>query len=233
MLFFNKSKVLFICLFTMVMGSHVAYGNIEFSGHFGKKLGGKVSISNAVISLNTVQKNQPWHLGADVFYRNPMQDASLGLGLRYRFDFQGEKEAESNDITGKYKFTTHRIAFLTNYRFLMDQFFVGAIFGLDIWKSVKFPEDFGNGVSVGGTNVKKMETRSNQFLWDQLTGQLGVEFGFMPTSNFLFKLEAGYDLFSFTDLEVEYDGTDREVPDDNKMNLNGFYITLGVGVFFG
>ena len=229
MLFFNKSKVLFICLFTMVMGSHVAYGNIEFSGHFGKKFGGKIGASIGNVSGDTQYKNQPWHLGVDTFYRFSMETSSLGFGLRYRVGFQGENSnhipGETDiddipDITEKYKFTTHRIALLVNYRVHIGQLFGGPILGLDIWKSFKLmEEDHFDG------NVTKDEEKSNQFLWNQLTGQLGLEFGFMPTSKFLFKLEAGYDLLSFNDFEKQ--------PDDDKMNLNGFYITLGVGVFFG
>ena len=231
MLFFNRSKILLICLFTVLTSSHFAYSSAEFSGHFGKKFRGKIGVLGGNIPINTQEKNQPWHLGADLLYRYLMENVSRGLGLRYRFGFQGERETEVNGITAKYKFITHRIVLLASYRFPVDQLFVGFVFGLDIWKSIKFSEDFlGNGVNIKGTSVKKSEIRSNQFVWNQLSGQLGLEFGFIVGSNFLMKLETGYDLFSFDDLELEYDGIDQEAPDENKMNLNGFYITLGIGL---
>ena len=216
MLFFNQSKVLLICLLTMLISSHVAYGNIEFSGHFGKKFGGKIGVLSGNLSLSTDFKNQPWHLGADTLYRISVnENANFGFGLRYRFDFQGERNIEGDD-DDIYKFTTHRIALLVNYRFHIDQFFVGVVLGLDAWKYFKLSGEEGS---------DNYFATSKQFLWNRLSGQLGLEFGFMPTFNFLFKLEAGYDLFSFNDFEKE--------PDDNKMNLNGFYITLGIGLLFG
>ena len=230
MLFFNQSKVLLICLFTVLISSHVAYGGIEFSGHFGYKNGGQIELSDNTVSLNTKEKNQPFHLGADTFYRYAMGSASFGLGLRYRFDFQGEKTARVNSSTANYKFTTHRVALLANYRMYIDQLFVGGVLGLDIWKSLNFSEDFGDGARVDGRNVRKSEVRSNQFMWNQISGQLGLELGFMPTSNFFIKLETGYDLFSFTKLEVEWDGVDQNAPEENKMGLNGLYLTLGIGL---
>ena len=214
-------------MFTILIGSHVAYGNIEFSGHFGKKFGGEIEFSVGNETLKTGLKNQPWHLGVDTFYRFSMETASLGFGLRYRFDFQGEKELTVGSLTSKYKFTTHRIAFLANYRFHIDQFFVGAVIGLDIWKYLKLT--IKNSQSSG-------EGKGGEFLWNQLSGQLGLEFGFMPTSNFLLKLEAGYDLFSFTDKNMEYTGDDAPTTNTSRggiIKINGFYITLGIGLLLG
>ena len=205
----------------MLISSHVAYGNIEFSGHFGKKFGGEIEFSLEDEIIKPGLKNQPWHLGVDAVYSYLVEGASLGFGLRYGFDFQGEKEKKRNgDKTDKYKFTTHRMALLTNYRVYIDQSFTGIIFGLDIWKYFKFSTN-------EDSNDSEILT-SHQFLWNRISGQLGLEFGFMASSNFFFKLETGYDWLSFTHFELE-----NQDEEDTKVGLNGFYITLGIGLFFG
>ena len=218
-------------LFAGLINAHLAYGNIEISGHFGRKLGGEISFSEPNMSINGNDKYQLWHLGADIFYRHSVKNASLGLGFRYRFDFQGEKRAEIQNIANE--FTTHRIALLLNYRFVMKQVFVGAMLGLDIWKSLKFLENFGDDVRLSGTIIQRLEMKSNHFVWNRLGGQLGLEFGIMPTSNFLFKLETGYDILSFSDSELEYHNYDAVMRDEAKISFNSFYITLGIGVLFG
>ena len=48
---------------------------------------------------------------------------------------------------------------------------------------------------------------------------------------FFAKLETGYDLLSFSDLEAKYDYFSAGVlSDEAKMNFNGFYVTLGIGL---
>ena len=205
----------------MLISSHVAYGNIEFSGYLGKKFGGEIEFSLEDETMKPGLKNKPWHLGVDAVYSYSVDGASLGFGLRYRFDFQEEKEKKKKSgKTDKYKFTTHRMALLAIYRVYIDQSFTGIIFGLDIWKYLKFSTN-------EDSNDSEILT-SNQFLWNRISGQLGLEFGFMVTSNFLIKLETGYDLLSFTHFELE--NQDEEY---TKVGFNGFYITFGIGLLFG
>ena len=47
------------------------------------------------------------------------------------------------------------------------------------------------------------ELTSNQVLWNQISGQLGLELGYKITHNLIVKLEAGYDLSGFSDLKCK------------------------------
>ena len=259
MLGLNQMKnFIYLAVFLVSLGfSNLAWGNAEISAHFGMKFGSKLNLSE-VTTINSLadQANMPFHFGADALYRHMMMGdtGSFGVGVRYRFAFNGEKDvkdASGNDTPGdsdKYKFNHHRIALLLNYRFHMDQFFVGPVLGLDIWKSLKF--SYINTRSGSGTSQEdETYIKSNQFLWDQITGQLGLELGYKATDNLLVKLEAGYDLSSFGDLKcnsprdtdeaackerflVKEEGTDEDAK-TKKLKLNAFYVTLGIGWFFG
>ena len=194
----------------------------------------------------------PFHFGLDATYGNvPVNDKSFGLGLRYRFAFTGEKDYEiaiEND-NDKYKFIHHRVALLANYRFHFDQFFVGPVLGIDIWKYFKLSV-----MNVGNNDNRRFEITSSQFLWNNITGQLGLEVGYKITDNLLVKLEAGYDLssFGFSGEEfcksavennalrncngqnpIQMDGTGESARSKEKLKLNAFYFTLGIGWFFG
>ena len=251
----QMKKIIYLAVFLVGFSfSSSAWSNAEVSAHFGMKFGSKLNLQEVGrSSLEWVdQKNMPLHFGADVLYRHMMNDTgSFGVGLRYRFALTGEKDFDNRtgraDDDDKYKFTHHRVALLLNYRFHIDQFFVGPVLGVDVWKSLMF--SIMNQGDATGTNS---EVRSRQFLWNQITGQAGLEFGYNVTDNFLVKLEAGYDLSSFGDLKckqasnvgstltectntdtlLNVTGTGEDV-ETEKLKLSGFYATLGIGWFFG
>ena len=83
--------------------------------------------------------------------------------------------------------------------------------------------------------------RHHEFLWNKFTGQFALELGYMVTSNFLVKLEAGYDIFSINieDIITDEDTVSVGYNGNEKVDLrygrkyNGFYATLGLGYFFG
>ena len=255
---FNHIKnLIYVAVFLVGFAlSSFASANTELSGHFGMKFGGELDLQEIhkpnTTFLNNDQKTGSYlHFGADALYRQMMGEgsSSFGLGVRYRFAFTGEKDfigsANDSDKNDKYKFTHHRAAFLLNYRFNMDQLFVGVVVGLDVWKSLKF-------TAIEVHNLGDYYYTSNQFLWNQITGQVGLELGYKVTSNFLVKLEGGYDLSSFGDLKCKFKGNSADAETDcndsnnylkmtgagddaetEKLKLNGFYATLGIGWLFG
>ena len=239
---------IFITIFSF---SSFAKGNMEISGHFGMKFGSTLNLDEIVTEAqdwDIDQKNRAFHFGEDLIYRIMMENGSLGIGVRYRFAFTGERDFEGNgsgqrgesDENDKYQFSHHRVALLANYRFHFDHFFVGPVLGLDIWKYLKYTDmNEDNGTTT-------YELTSNQLLWNQISGQLGLELGYKITHNLLVKLEVGYDLSGFSDLKCKINGaecdgdvlenrsTDEEDANKSKtLKLNGFYAALGVGLFFG
>ena len=257
----QMKKVIYLGVFLIGFSvSSLAWGGAEVSAHFGMNFGSKINLHELTDnnSLWQDQKNMPFHFGLDAVYRHMMNETgSFGVGLRYRLAFIGEKDFELTQgqpegpaTSDKYKFTHHRIALLANYRFHMDQFFVGPVIGIDVWKSLMF--------SVTGLNNANYEFTSSQFLWNNITGQFGLEFGYKATENLLVKLEAGYDLSSFGfkgndsckrstgDAEPSNEcggnniierksglAADVEFESEHKLKLNAFYVTLGIGWFFG
>ncbi len=225
---------LFIYLFSNLGfpgGSHFAYGNVEISGHFGKKL----------------KKYGALNFGADtLFYRLSLdENSSFALGARYRYFFGSI--ATNINITGMTIETQearkphkHRLALLTNYRFLLHRsFFIGAIAGIDIWKFLTLTNKISGSYKEIPANAD-VNITSSQFLWNRITGQLALELGYMSTSNFLVKLEVGYDIFGFNKYKVEatatLEGTGTGTGSDDAegdFNLNGVYATFGLGYFFG
>ena len=253
----QMKKFIYLAVFLVSLSfTSFAQGNAEVSAHFGMKFGSKLNLEE-VTAVNSLadQTNMPFHFGADVLYRHMMNDTgSFGVGLRYRFALTGEKDikdASGNDTPSegdKYKFTHHRLALLLNYRFHIDQFFVGPVIGVDIWKSLNFSYINTRTGGAGGSQEDETYIKSNQFLWNQITGQAGLEFGYNVTDNFLVKLEAGYDLSSFGDLKCNSPADDTEAAckerflvkkgtgedaETEKFKLSGFYATLGIGWFFG
>ena len=177
-----------------------------------------------------------------------MENSSLGIGVRYRFAFTGQRDFEGTgdnqrgqgDEDDKYHFNHHRIALLANYRFNFDHFFIGPVLSIDIWKHLKYTD------TNQDTGTTTYELTSSQLLWNQISGQLALELGYRVTHNILLKLEAGYDLSGFSDLKCKMNGeecgedvlenrsTDEEDASKSKtLKLNGFYATLGIGLFFG
>ena len=261
----QMKKLMYLAVFLVSLSfTSFAQGNAEISAHFGMKFGSKLNLQeittdNQDSTLGIDQKNMPLHFGADALYRHMMNDTgSFGVGLRYRFAFTGEKDFDAtssadtsgirDDENDKYKFTHHRVALLANYRFHIGQFFVGPVIGIDIWKSLKFSV-----TGLGATTGHSYEFTSNQFLWNQITGQAGLELGYKVTDNLLAKLEIGYDLSSFSNLKckmatgdndltecaaggnhpLEMEGTGEDAESKNAFKLGGFYATLGIGWFFG
>ena len=253
MLDFNQiKKIVYLVVFLVNLSfTSLAWSNMELSAHFGMKFGGTLNLDEVVTesqSWDVDQKNRTFHLGEDLLYRLVMNNVSLGIGVRYRFAFTGQRDFEGNgngergedDEDDKYSFTHHRMALLVNYRFHFDHFFVGPILGLDIWKYLRYTD---TSEDNGGTAY---ELTSNQALWNQISGQLGLELGYKITHNLIVKLEAGYDLSGFSDLKckmnsqdcgsdvLENRSTDEEDGSKSKtLKLNGFYATLGIGLFFG
>ena len=248
-----KNVVYLLIFFTIFSFSGFARGNVEISGHFGMKFGSTLNLDEIVResqNWDVDQKNRTFHFGEDLIYRLMMENASLGIGVRYRLAFTGQRDFDGtssnsqrgeNDEDDKYQFNHHRIALLANYRFHFDHFFVGPMLGIDIWKYLKYTDtDEDNG------SITTYELKSSQFLWDQISGQLGLELGYQITHNLLVKLEVGYDLSGFSDLEckrnsqvcgddvLENRSTDEEDTNQSKtLKLSGFYATLGIGLFFG
>ena len=257
MLSLNLKQIKSLMYVAVFLGSFsladTALGNAELSAHFGMNFGQELKLREITKGEDILpnQKNRPFHLGADVLYRQMMDAASLGLGVRYRLAFTGAKDpldANGNDTPtadDKYKITHHRVALLLNYRFHLDQFFVGAVVGLDIWKSLNVSWEGGASSNNNTTTFK-----SRHFLWQSIGGQAGLELGYKINQNLLAKVEAGYDLLSFGDLkcqrsiqnnETEEQCVDRVIEKESadadaktkKFKLNGLYVTLGVGWFFG
>ena len=223
-----KKSLFILVILGFPGGSHFAYGNVEISGHFGKKF----------------QDYGAWNFGADALYRSFLDDrSSFALGARYRYFFKSiEESASANNIGGgttavqsSGKRNAHRLALLTNYRFHIDHFFIGAIVGIDIWKSVNSTGK-ASGSRSGSSASAEVNVTSSQFLWNKFTGQLALELGYTITSNFLVKLEAGYDVFGFNKykMEVSTTGSSNTNADiEGDIKYNGFYATLGFGYFFG
>ncbi len=233
--------------------------NTEVSTHLGMKFGSRLNLREITRSyqnesLGRNQTNRSFHLGLDVIYKNVIKDiivnnTSLALGLRYRLTFTGERDFDGtgaanigNNQSDKYKFTHNRVALLANYRFHIDQFFVGPVLGLDIWKRLKF-----SAINLYGSS--SYELTSNQFLWNQITGQLGVEGGYKINEKLFAKLEIGYDLSRFSNLKCKMSiggnstltnciGPSNPLEMEDAKSANTFrfdalYVTLGIGWFFG
>lgn len=250
MLGINQIRKFLAIIFIGFGFSTFAQGNTEISGHFGMKLGSKLNLNEVVQDeedWGVDQKNRPWHFGADVLYRQTTNSSSFGIGVRYRFAFTGQKDFEGikvgtrdeNNDDDKYELTHHRIGLLVNYRFGIDHFFIGPVVGIDVWKYLKYTDTSGDEIN---------ELRSHQFLWNQISGQLGLEVGYKITKNLLVKLEGGYDLSGFSDLKcktgdgdledcdddvLEPKGTGEDADQTKTLKLSGFYATLGIGLFFG
>ena len=248
-----KSSIYLAIFFASFSFSSFALSSVEVSGHFGMKFGSQLNLEEVVQDTEdwgVNQKNRPWHFGADVLYRQAMTSNSLGIGVRYRLAFTGQRDFEGTgdnsrgeeDEDDKYKFTHHRMALLVNYRFHVSQFFVGPVLGIDVWKLLKYTD-----TNEDNSDITTYELSSNQFLWNQLSGQLGLEVGYKITNNFLVKLEGGYDLSRFSGLKcktgedlgdcdedvLEPKGSGDDADKTKTLKLDGFYATMGIGWFFG
>ena len=130
---------------------------------------------------------------------------------------------------GKYGYNYHRIALLLNYRFLNEAegLFAGLVVGVDLWKKLT--------LNVGATSTFP-QLNNTRWIHQGLSGQLGVEAGYKVNQNFHVRAEIGYNYLPFNDWTLE-DGETENAPgvtaDDSKLDLSGFYLTLGVGWFFG
>ena len=257
-----KNLIYLIVFFWGLSASSFTLDNTEVSAHLGIKFGSRLNLreitrSNQNEPLGRNQANRSFHLGLDVIYKNIIKDiivdnTGLALGLRYRLAFTGERNFDGtgstdgnigNNQNDKYKFTRNRIALLANYRFHVDQFFIGPVLGIDIWKSLKF-----SATNLGGSGGNSYEFISRQFLWSQITGQLGVEGGYKINENLFAKLEIGYDLSRFSNLKCKMTESNNAltgcIESNNPLEMEGaksahtfrfdaLYVTLGVGWRFG
>ena len=251
---------IYLAIFVIILSfTSLVWGNTEISGHLGMKFGSRLNLREITArqekeALGVNQKNMPFHFGLDVTHKIiTVNTKRLALGLRYRFAFTGGRDFDwtnSENTTGgdaddEYKFAHNRLALLVNYRFYIDQFFVGPILGIDLWKYLKFSV---TNLGIGAGN--SYELTSNQFLWNKITGQLGVEGGYKINENLLVKLEIGYDLSRFSDLKCKLglsstaltdctqEGNNNPLEMEGNKSANTFrfdalYVTLGIGWLFG
>ena len=227
----------------------------------------------------------PWIMGGDIIYRVPTVKG-LGIGVRYQYMLASENRNVAF-LNLNPKINAHRIGFLLNYRHVLgrnDGAFIGAILSLDIFRHATVKIEAGlstpffsdqqqlqqqGGVNLqigddsrnypdGGLNIGTEFTASN---WIG-TGQVALEAGFKSASGFLMKVEAGYSLYSFHDIEASIyagggavtrspselqfgtnininsgdsyrSGLNSRVPIPNmRANLSAFYVILGIGFTF-
>ena len=233
-----------------------------------------------------VGDKKPWIVGGDIIYRIPTV-RGLGIGVRYQYMFTSEnRNVAFFNLNPKFK--AHRIGFLLNYRHVLGRnngAFIGAILSLDIFRHAIVKLEAGASSFLSGTQQQMQQpggvslqvgdyssnysssgagfnvgTEFEASNWIG-TGQAALEAGF-KTGGFLIKIEAGYSLYSFHDLEtslygggygqdrfslqgsegisVDFESSDpyRQGPGYGgffprmKADLSGFYITLGVGFTF-
>ena len=244
--FKNKAKNLFIALL-LICWTAPTSASIELIPFAGINLKDGVTISvdmnNLLLATDVQTEGNTWIFGGDLLYR--LQDhPSLGIGIRYQSYFIFDQILSApffilNYTINNEKFNTHRVAFLTNYRFFLDQtkdFFIGLVFAIDIFRYLKS--------EVYSAEIDRINITSSQWLG---TGQAGLEIGFKVIPQLLIKTEFGYSLFAFTNPECNgvdcSNGVSQITPFlsstgnfnldlDTKINLSAFYGLLGIGLVF-
>ena len=205
-------------------GDTYNYGNQNnnCNSNYNSSYGYQDSYSSDYISPQRLGDKMPWIIGGDIIYRIPTIKG-LGIGVRYQYMHASENQ-NVLFFNLNPKLNVHRIGFLVNYRHILTGRnggpFIGAILSLDIFRYAVvslqaglstpfFPDQQQGGVNLqigddsrnypdGGLNIGTEFTASN---WIG-TGQVALEAGFKSASGFLMKLEAGYSLYSFHDLEA-------------------------------
>lgn len=249
--------------------NYANYGNHNYQDQF----------SSNYMRPQKLGDKMPWVMGGDIIYRI-QTIKGLGLGIRYQYMYASE-ERNILFFNLNPKLNTHRIGFLVNYRHILtggdDGAFIGVILSLDIFRHAVIglglsgpflsdqqqPQD-GLDIHIGddpnrypsGTDLNiGTELKASNWIG---TGQLALEAGFKLASGFLMKIEAGYSLYSFYNMEtslsiggnryplnqppggidIDIGNSHRPRPGDGvffpnmKANLSSFYITLGIGFSF-
>ena len=172
---------------------------------------------------------------------------SFAFGGRYRYSFKSYNVSDlerfnnieeiSNATIIEENIKAHRVPLLINYRYdITPEFSIGAVLAIDIWKTLGMEAN-----SSSAANID-FQFHSSQFLWERITGQLGVEFLYKFASLFV-KLELGYDFYSFKAEDFLINGSSLKVIAEDKeraesildttiFNFSGIYTSLGFGLFF-
>ena len=222
-MFSSKKIFAYLVISFFLIDPSFSYGNVEVLAHFG----------------NDFQKAGALKLGVDVTYNFSIdKNSNFGLGGRYQALSKREHAAETSETTGAYKFITsedqirQRFAFLVNYRFDIKPFFIGAFTVIDIWKPIsgevknRYPDSI-------SWNVRK-----NEFLWDKLTGQIGLEAGLKIISKLLIKIEIGYDYLTFQERTIIInrnslnEDTSLRTQNKSESKFHGIYGLIGIGYLF-
>ena len=193
-------------------------------------------------------ENHAWIFDTDILYKI---SSRFSIGLRYQHLLSSGRYAKVLDqnvsstdeavssaeeaegdfgLLQTFRFNAGRMALLGRYRFMRhdrEGFFMGLLVALDAFKFLSF-------------DMRKTEKESSvdktitqyTWLWERLTGQVGLEIGFQWTHLFL-KAEVGYGLFSFSNFHCESDTNQcaSHSPED-VFNFNSFYGMLGIGYAF-
>ena len=234
-----------ICLFA---SSSYAAIDVVVSGGM-KRFNGTTVNMPSQAGPKTDWENHAWIFDTDVLYKI---STHVSIGFRYqhllssgRYAKVLDREDSSTDaaisnleeeeegdfgLLQTFRFNAGRMALLGRYRFIGHHgpgFFTGISVALDVFKFLSF-------------DMRKTEEESSvdktitkyAWLWERLTGQVGLEFGFQWTYLFL-KAEVGYGLFSFNNLNCESDTNQCAIhsPED-VFNFNSFYGMLGIGYAF-
>lgn len=247
---FHHIKKIFYMFYLVVIcemgNTQDLYANVEISPHVGLNLKDGVTLSieidNPLLSVDVNVDDNTWVFGLDTLYRWS-DSLPLGLGLRYQ-SYWIFSEAFGIDLfgIGNYRlnnegFMTHRLALLGSYRFYSGpgkEFFIGPVVAIDIVKLLQ--------LEVYGLEVGRLEITSFEWLG---TGQAGLEVGFKIAPYAFLKIEFGYSLFAFKNLECNDLDCSVEVSNalplpldvfnidiDTKLDLTAFYTILGFDIVF-
>ena len=195
-------------------------------------------------------ENHAWIFDTDILYKVSLR---FSIGVRYQHllssgryarllgqnvSSAGEAVSSAEEAEGDFgllqtfRFNAGRLALLGRYRFYgaghdREGFFMGLLVALDAFKFLSFDMR----KTEEESSVDKTITQ-HTWLWERLTGQVGLELGFQWTHFFL-KAEVGYGLFSFSNFRCESDTNQcaTHSPEDI-FNFNSFYGMLGIGYAF-
>lgn len=137
-------------------------------------------------------------------------------------------EEQPSTQLGKYEYSYHRFALLLNYRFLNEAegFFAGVVAAVDVWKQLRL------GVNVFSPGLG---LNNKLWLWESITGQIGLEAGYKVNANLLVRAELGWNHLPINKWERAADDRDQnpQFNENSKADFSGFYFKAGIGYFFG
>ena len=222
-MFISKKIFVYLIVPVFLIDFSLAHGNVEVLVNFGSDF----------------QKAGALKIGLDVTYNLSInKDSSFGLGGRYHAFSKRKYLAETSDTEGTYTHITskeyigQRFAFLTNYRFDITPFFIGVFNSIDIWKPIS------GDVKIRHSNSISYNARKNEFLWDKLTGQIGLEAGLKIISKFLIKIEIGYDYLTFQECTIIINrgssnaNLSSKTQNKCESRFHGIYGLIGIGYLF-